>query len=241
MMLSHASRGDLDNWEKLGNPGWNFDTLQRYYRRSETFNTPSAETSKELGTDIINTSLHGSSGPLQINFPKGQGPLDQAWGPSFKTLGLGPRLDPRAGNTLGGYSVPKFMDNTAKRSYAAPAYYAPNSGRSNLTVLTGTVVKKIVFDVDTSLVTATGVSYSVAGKEHFVGAMKEVILSAGTVQSPQILELSGIGNKTHLEGLGIDVIVDNGGVGENLQVSPHFLIGILANHNKGPPSYQFRV
>lgn len=218
-MVSHASRADLDNWEKLGNPGWNFDTLQPYYRKSETFNAPSSETMKALGTAIIDTALHGASGPIQTSFGEGSGPLDHAWGQTFKTLGLGPGGDPRAGDTLGGYSLPKFMDRTAKRSYAAPAYYVPSSGRSNLTVLTGAFVKKIEFDAKKVPVIATGVHYSIDGKDRFVGARKEVILSAGTIQSPQILELSGIGNKTHLEKFDIDVVVANNGVGENLQVS----------------------
>jgi len=238
-MVSHASRADLDNWEKLGNPGWNFDTLQPYYRRSETFNTPSAETAEELGTALIDTSLHGSSGPVQTSFPKGQGPLDRAWGRTFKTLGLGTQADPRAGSTLGGYSIPKFMDNTGKRSYAAPAYYVPISKRPNLTVLTGALVKKIAFDTNTSPVTATGVWYSLDGNEHFVGVLREVILSAGTVQSPQILELSGIGNQTQLNNFGIDVIVENDGVGENLQASRLAAKRYRANIEIGSSSRRF--
>ncbi len=110
------------------------------------------------------------------------------------------------------------MDKAAKRSFAASAYSFPNSERSNLTVLTGAIVKKIAFDTETSAVTANGVWCSIDGNSHFVGAMREVILSAGTVQSPQILELSGIGNRRQLESFGIDVIVENPAVGENLQV-----------------------
>jgi choline dehydrogenase len=216
MMVSHASRNDLDNWEKLGNPGWNFDALQPYYRKSETYNPPDEVTAKELGTEIIDPSLHGNSGPIQTNFPREQGPLDQAWGPAFKSLGLYPKQDPRKGDTLGGYSLPKFMDSKASRSYAAPAYYAPIAERSNLVVSTNALVQKIQFE---NLV-ATGVKYAVAGQEKFIRARGEVILSAGSVQSPQILELSGIGSKNRLDALGIDVVVDNPNVGENLQVSP---------------------
>ncbi|KAE9378239.1 GMC oxidoreductase [Stipitochalara longipes BDJ] len=234
LMVSHASRADLDNWEKLGNPGWNFDALQPYYRKSETFNAPNAETVEELGTAIIDVSLHGSSGPIQTSFPKGQGPLDQAWSRAFKTLGLGPQSDPRAGSTLGGYSLPKFMDKTAKRSYAAPAYYVPSSGRPNLTVWTGAFVKKIAFDTNTSPITATGVWYTIDGREKFVGALREVILSAGTVKSPQILELSGIGNKWELKKVGIDVIIENDGVGENLQDHP--LVGFAYEALEGIPT-----
>jgi choline dehydrogenase len=167
----------------------------------------------------MNPSLHGTSGPIQSSFPKGTGPLDQAWGATFKTLGLGPTSDPRSGNILGGYAMPKFQDKMGKRSYAAPAYYLPNAGRSNLTVLTGAFVKKIELDTQLSPVIATGVWYSIAGQDHFVHARKEIIVSAGTIQSPQILELSGIGSKSHLEKFGVDAVLDNAGVGENLQVS----------------------
>lgn len=218
------------------NLGWNFDTLQPYYRKSETFNAPTTETEKELGTEIMDSSLHGASGPIQTSFPKGSGPLDQAWGPTFKTLGLGPRRDPRAGNTLGGYSLPKHMDTAAKRSYTTPTYYVPSSGRSNLTVLTGTFVKKIAFDVNISPVTATGVWYSLGANVYFVGALREVILSAGTIQSPQTLELSGIGSKTQLENFEINVVVENPGVGENLQVSFTVHTRMMANIAKGPSS-----
>ncbi|TVY68813.1 Dehydrogenase citC [Lachnellula suecica] len=224
LMVSHASRADLDNWEKLGNAGRNFDTLQPYYRKSETYNPPDEVTTKELGTDIIDPALHGTSGPIQTSFPIGQGPLDQAWGPTFKTLGLDPKEDPRKGDTLGGYSLLKFMDGKARRSYTAPAYYIPNAERPNLVVLTNALVKKIEFEDSV----ATGVRYSVSGEEKFVRTRGEIVLSAGTVQSPQILELSGIGSRSRLEALGIDIVVDNPNVGENLQDHPLLGIGYEA-------------
>jgi choline dehydrogenase len=112
-------------------------------------------------------------------------------------------------------TLPKFMDYKVRRSYTAPAYYVPNAARPNLVVLTNALVKKIEFE---NLV-ATGVRYSVAGEDKFVRTRGEVILSAGSVGSPKILELSGIGSKARLGALGIDVVVDNPNVGENLQVS----------------------
>jgi len=219
MMVSHASRTDLDNWEKLGNPAWNFDALQQYYRKSEIYNPPDEVTANELGTDIIDPSLHGNAGPIQTSFPRGQGRLDQAWGPAFKTLGLYPSQDPRKGDTLGGYSLPKFMDSKARRSYSTPAYYAPFVDRPNLVVLTNALVLNIEFE---NLV-ATGVRYSVAGQENFVRTRGEVILSAGSVNSPQILELSGIGSRDRLKALEIEIVVDNPNVGENLQVNLSYL------------------
>lgn len=216
-MQAHASRADIDNWEALGNPGWNFDALQPYYRKAETYNAPATD---ELGAHIIKPALHGTSGPVQTSFPQGAGDFDKAWSKAFVTLGLDPKSDPRDGATLGGYSLPKYMDTMARRSHAGIAFYAPNAARANLTVLTSALVKKIELEAQEGGVIAAGVRYDAGGKEHFLRIKQkgEVILSAGTVQGPQILELSGIGSATLLESLGIEVVVDNPNVGENLQV-----------------------
>ncbi|KUJ10689.1 alcohol oxidase [Mollisia scopiformis] len=234
MMVAHPSRVDLDNWEKLGNPGWNFDTLQPYYRKAETMNFPSDATAEALGTAIMDLVLHGASGPVQTSFTESPGELDKAWGRTFKTLGLGPGSDPRAGHTLGGYSLLKFMDKSARRSHAGVAFYEPNAARENLTVLTGAFVQKIEFDTVQDVVTATGVRYTIEGKEHVIRTRGEVILAAGTVQSPQILELSGIGDKKRLENLGIVSVLDNSNVGENLQ--DHTLAGIGYEAIDGVPT-----
>jgi choline dehydrogenase len=95
MMLAHGSAVDIDNWEKLGNPGWSYKNLLPYYRESETFNAPDEATSKALGGDVIDPSLHGTSGPVQITFPHSTSQLDAAWKPTFETLGLDAKQDPR--------------------------------------------------------------------------------------------------------------------------------------------------
>lgn len=113
----------------------------------------------------------------------------------------------------------KFIDQSAKRSYAASAYYAPNAARKNLAVITGAHVNKVILEAaEGDGVRATAVSFTVLEKEHTVYALNEIILSAGTVQSPQILELSGIGGAQILSKAGVKVVVDNPNVGENLQV-----------------------
>ncbi|KAH8811078.1 hypothetical protein F5884DRAFT_842953 [Xylogone sp. PMI_703] len=209
MMHTHASRIDLDNIERLGNPGWNSEILQPYYRKSETYNAPDNGIDNIPGASIIDPLLHGNEGPVQISFPKGSGPLDQAWGPTFSNLGIGAVADPRAGATLGGYSLPKSMDKNARRSYAAPAYYVPAADRPNLTVITNAHVNKINFASSQLPLKASAVSYSINGQELSVHARYEVLLCAGAVQSPQILELSGIGSKDLLEKHGIKVNYSN--------------------------------
>ena len=131
---------------------------------------------------------------------------------------MGAEADPRKGDTLGGYAVLKFIDKDARRVTSASAFYAPNVGRSNLSVLTGAHVRRILFE-NLHELTATSVLFSAAGKVYEVSATAEIILTAGSFQSPQILELSGIGSKKLLEQHNIAVIVDNPNVGENLQVS----------------------
>jgi choline dehydrogenase len=109
---------------------------------------------------------------------------------------------------------------SSTRSYAATAYYAPNINRPNLAVLTEAQVNKIVLSKSSGSVKATGVNFTSKGTTYKVKARKEVILCAGAFQSPQILELSGIGSKEILAPLGIPVVVENPNVGENLQDQP---------------------
>ncbi len=218
MIAAHPSSQDIDNWEKLGNPTWNWETLLPYYRKSETFNIPSDELKASLG-DIFDPELYGKDGPVQLTFPHSTGPPDAAWRSTLQTLGVGAMDDPRRGETLGGYAVLRTIDLGAKRSHAGTAYYLPASSRKNLTVVTGAHVNKILLETDTGKVKATGVCFTVAGKEYTVSSSNEVILAAGTFQSPQVLELSGVGSAKVLAAAGVELVVENENVGENLQVS----------------------
>ena len=217
MMAAHPSTQDIDNWERLGNPTWNWETLLPYYKKSETFNIPSDELKTSLG-DIFDPELYGKDGPVQITLPHGTGPPDAAWRWTLQALGVGAMDDPRRGETLGGYAVLRTMDTEAKRSHAGTAYYLPAANRKNLTVLTGAHVNKILLEASAGKVKATGVSFTVAGKDYSVSSSNEVILAAGTFQSPQVLELSGVGSARVLADAGIQLVVENANIGENLQV-----------------------
>jgi choline dehydrogenase len=111
-----------------------------------------------------------------------------------------------------------------RRSYAARDYYEPNADRPNLSLLTNALVSKIQLEKTDSYAKATGVQFLVNGTTHTVRAKKEVIVCGGVVNSPQILELSGIGSPTVLQNVGIETIVDNAGVGENL--NDHTAVGL---------------
>jgi len=103
------------------------------------------------------------------------------------------------------------------RSYSASAYYAPVAARGNLHVITNATVLNIILEGNDSGWTATGVRVRREGQIFEAKAKREIILSAGSVQSPQILELSGIGPQNVLQAAGIEVKVENMNVGENLQ------------------------
>ena len=106
-----------------------------------------------------------------------------------------------------------------ERSYSATAYYRPNSGKTNLVLLTEALVREVILECDgrNGEWTAKGVRFLHGGKEYVAPTKGEVIICAGSVQSPQLLELSGIGNPQVLKAAGVNVKVDNSNVGENLQ------------------------
>jgi choline dehydrogenase len=103
-----------------------------------------------------------------------------------------------------------------RRSYAARDYYEPNAGRTNLFLLTHALVSRIQLEKRDDGVRATGVRFMVDGASHTIRVNKEVIVCGGTINSPQILELSGIGAPAVLRRVGIETVVDNDAVGENL-------------------------
>jgi choline dehydrogenase-like flavoprotein len=125
-----------------------------------------------------------------------------------------------AGSNVGVWTSLVSVDpRSATRSYAAVAYYQPNASHTNLVVLAGAEVREILLvkSGDSGKWDTKGVRFSHGGKELSAFASRGVILSAGSVQSPQILELSGIGGNAVLSAAGIPVKVDNPNVGENLQ------------------------
>lgn len=228
LFWTHASQQDLDNWGNLGNVNWSWETIEPYFTKSEAYVGPSNLVAQDLETQYINPAVHGKSGPIDNTFPDIYGPLDEAWPRAYDTLDLGLKADPRDGLALGGYTNIINMDLKSRtRSYAATAYYLPAKSRPNLTVLTGALVEKILFgrDTKTKQQVANGVQYSIGGQKVQVKAKKEVILSAGSIGSPQILELSGIGDPTLLKSLEIDVVIPNSNVGENLQDHAYVPIG----------------
>jgi choline dehydrogenase-like flavoprotein len=220
--FSNCSKRDLDSWELLGNKGWNWEAMQPFYRKFETFNAPPEALGQAMGSGYIEPKLRGTDGPIQTSFCESiSGWQEKTWIETCKNAGYPEICDPRRGVSLGAYNQLMCIDpKTKTRSYSYTGYIEPNLGRVNLKILTNAKASKILLSKDGDEAVATGVQFFVDGKRYTVAARNEVICSAGSIQTPQILELSGIGDRSLLEKHGIEVVVENPTVGTNLQDHP---------------------
>lgn len=236
MSLLYPSRAGFDAWVELGNEGWDWDALLPYMKKFQNFNEPSEQVAKDLQLGYVDRKEQGISGPIQASYDRAIDPIDAAWVETFKNLGLDMKADTVSGKSLGGYSIVNTIDSkTRTRSHAGNAYLAEAMHRSNLEVLTGALINKIVFDTTESGTEprATGVEFSHNNQTYLVNTTDngEIIVCGGSVGSPGILERSGIGNPALLQKLGIPTVVSNDNVGENLH--DHFLVGVSFEMNEG--------
>ncbi|KII83623.1 hypothetical protein PLICRDRAFT_47095 [Plicaturopsis crispa FD-325 SS-3] len=218
MLLTRGHADEYDAFEKLGNPGWNWAELFKYFKKSETF-TYTEEATTKLAMEV-DTSAHGSSGPLQKTTPRWITDAHGAFIEAFKALGVPYNPETSNGNNIGTWASYAALDPVeVTRSSAATAYYEPNRSKKNLTTILGARATRVLFKTDSAEAgkVAEGVEYIQDGKTLVAIAKKEVILAAGSYQTPQLLELSGIGDSKVLGAHGIPVLVDLPGVGNNLQ------------------------
>lgn len=221
-MVIYPSRKDFDAWEQLGNPGWNWESLSHYLRKSETFTPPKPEIREQLSLDYLDETIQGTDGPVQISFGDGPFPaFNAAWPKVFESLKHKLTSDPMSGIAKGAFCNPGTIDpKTRARSHAGVTYYNPEvAKRTNLRVVTEAMVEKIVLRKGADgQVQATGVQFTAKdGVQRTIPAREEVILAAGAIRTPHLLELSGVGRSALLQSQGIEVVIDNPGVGENLQ------------------------
>ncbi|RDW94231.1 GMC family oxidoreductase [Aspergillus mulundensis] len=223
-MLVYPSRAGMNAWEELGNPGWGWDEFAPYVRKFHTGTPPSDSVRRFFGGMKSEAADQGSEGPVQASFGDETGymPYHAAWFRAFEELGWPQTDDPIKGEGAGPFVNPGAVDPVTKtRSHAGAAYLGGDVlGRENLRVVTGALVSRIVLDGghgEEAPATATGVQFIKDGETYTVAVTREVIMAAGTFQTPQILELSGIGDAARLRSLGIESVVDLPTVGENLQ------------------------
>ena len=232
LAFTHASQQNINDWGSLGNDGWSWDEIFPYYLKSENFTAPTPSVIADLNISYVDPQLHGVDGQIHNGFPR-EGfftPFDEAWPRTYDALGLSISSDPKDGLALGGYNILTNVDpDSNSRSYAATTYLKSAADRPNIKVFTGALVNKVLFDTSGPIPTASGVSFTKDGSIYSVEAKEEVILSAGSYGSPQILELSGIGSEEILSAAGVDVVHSNPHVGENLQDHCYMPLGFKVN------------
>jgi choline dehydrogenase len=202
MIYTRGNRRDYDLWESMGNTGWGYKDVLPYFLKHEDIVIP------EL---ISNREYHSTGGYLTISYPSFLTPLAEAFLEAGKETGQ-PVVDYNA-ETQTGFSFIQTTTKNGTRWSVSRAFLHPVRNRANLHISKRSRVTKILIDADTK--TAYGVEFIRNGKTYVVRAKKEVILSAGAINSPQLLMLSGVGPKKHLLDMGISVIQDLK-VGHNL-------------------------
>ena len=218
MAFDRASAADYDAWEQLGNPGWGWSGLLPYFKKSTTF-TPPKLTDAEFNI-TYDASFYGSNGPLQVSYPNFEFPDVRVMWEAFRSEGYSTPREHGAGDAVGATWVPTSIDpKTQTRSDDRRSYYDTAKHRVNLKLVSGVKVKTILFDK----LTAKGVQLTnlADNTDSKVYARREVILAAGSIFTPQILQLSGVGPADVLEAAGVKVRKALDAVGANLQDHPN--------------------
>lgn len=188
-----------------------------FFKKSEHLHQPDAD-HQTRHQSHFDAEFHGTKGPLQTVHSIEYGASHQYWHATLHKLGVETNRSHFSGSNVGVWTSLGSVDPaTRERSYSATAYYRPNADRTNLVLLTEAVVREVVVERAEGQWVAKGARFEHGNEEYVVRTEGEVIVCAGAVQSPQLLELSGIGNPRVLQAAGIDVKVDNPSVGENLQ------------------------
>lgn len=198
MAHTRGHRGDYDRWTREGAPGWGADDVLPYFKRSETWIGGESET-------------RGGSGPMHVEWARSKDPLFDAWIEAGKAAGFRSCPDFNTGDNEG-FGRIQFTIRNGRRHSVATAYLRPATTRKNLKVVTGARATGLVIEGTR----AVGIRYLRGRTEHRALAGQEVILSTGVFNTAQLLMLSGIGPRAHLDEIGIRQLVDLP-VGGNLQ------------------------
>ncbi|MFZ5619385.1 MAG: GMC family oxidoreductase [Pseudomonadota bacterium] len=199
MIYIRGSKADYDGWTKAGAAGWGWDDVLPYFKKAED---------QQRGRD----AYHATGGPLTVSDLRYRNPLSQSFLDGAAELQL-PTNDDFNGAMQEGMGFYQVTQREGKRCSAAVAYLHPARARANVEVKPDSKAEKILIEEGR----AAGVRFRQGKETKTIRARREVIVSAGAFQSPQILMLSGIGPAAHLKQMGVDVVVDAPDVGKNLQ------------------------
>lgn len=213
MIYMRGNRYDFDHWSKLGNRGWNYAEVLPYFTKSEQ---------QQRGP----SAFHCVDGPLAVSDPQDPHPFSLIFLEAAAELGYLRNSDFN-GAQQEGAGLWQHTIKDGKRQSTAVAFLHPIRQRPNLTIETQTFMTRLLFEGRR----AVGVAFRRDGADHHVTASKEIILSAGAINSPQLLMLSGIGPAEELRSLGIPIVADLPGVGQNLQDHARAVVQYQATHN----------
>ncbi|KAJ7034605.1 hypothetical protein C8F04DRAFT_956198 [Mycena alexandri] len=219
MFFERGSAEDYDNWEKLGNDGWGFTGLLPYFKKSTRFNTPIDPVVVAYGNITWDPRVYGTDGPIQVTYPPWVWPGTKIQFKAFNEVGVPTQFEGAAGKSYNAFWVPTNVDPTGRRSYARNQYFDPAKSRPNLSLLVNYRVNEVLFSRAKH---AHSVRIQARGTPNgaptiTVSANTEIVLCAGWLHTPHILQRSGIGPKALLTAAGIPIISDLPGVGSNLQ------------------------
>ena len=208
MIYSRGNARDYDGWAEAGCTGWSYADVLPYFKRPE-------------GNERFHNNHHGSGGPLGVSDPVRPLAISAAFLRAAQQAGLpfNPDFNGAAKEGCGYYQV---TNRDARRCSAVDAFLRPTRDRPNLAVKTRAMTTRVVIEKGRAI----GVDYARRGKTAHVRASREVIVAAGAIGSPKLLMLSGIGRADDLRALGIDVVHDLPGVGQNLQ--DHFDVYVVS-------------
>lgn len=222
MQWDLASAADYDEWEALSNPGWGWDGLQPYYTKAATFEPPPPAIQAKYNYSY-DVSAYGSNSPARASFPHFQYPDLYNFKDAMDELDIPFVKEHALGNAVGQYWTPASKNEaTQTRSSSLYNYYDRVSGRSNLKLLPMHQATEIIFKQEPKEQKATGVKVLDRSTNQTIEfkAKKELILAAGAVLTPHLLQLSGIGPKSVLDAAGIKTKLDFPAVGSNFQDHP---------------------
>lgn len=218
-MRGHPS--DFDNWAYQGCVGWDYRSVRSYFRKMEDF---------EGGA----SPYHGVGGPLKLSSITNPNPTSLVFMEAIKELGY-PTTDDFNGPQMDGAGWNHLLVRDGRRMSTAVCYLRPALNRPNLEAVTFAKVQRLLFKGTR----CTGVEYIKEGRLQKVGATQEVILSAGAIDSPKLLMLSGVGPAAELRQLGIPVVADLPGVGQNLH--DHLLVSVVYEASQPIPPPQMNM
>lgn len=227
MLYMRGGKQEYDGWGAMGNPGWSWEELLPYFKKAEhyypkgiTSLDPKKSVEKDMASYIAKLSeFHGSDGPIKVTYTSDPTELEIKVAEAFDSLGIPFNYDQGSGDATGFFPAAKSVDLNFQRCSSVNGYLENIGSRSNLYVLTEATVSRVLFEEGSdpgSQLKATGVEFIYKDIKYTANARKEVIISGGALKTPQILELSGIGDGARLTAQGVPLLLDLPSVGENL-------------------------